>query len=314
MPYFPYVPPTTSVSGQGGIVISTSGSTLYVVAPQITDYEPIPLLNGLTTSFVPSIGTWHFEPFHLPGQLSGGRLNRLYSFGGTASILRASSGNFSSATTGSRSVSFTYGNSVALYSRGAGTNSTRLESFWSNSFSVGLAHSVSVSSSAGTTMRVTEGGTISYVASIGSNGAYTTSSFSSSTNTTSAAASIGTTAMTSVLNSIRNMLSGNLIIPVGFNTTIPAGNYWLAQAYSTASTTAGTSADVWSFVGQTALQGNTHHSNRIWGQTASTSGSQAYPGQGIYSVASAAPPSTAAFSDIRTIAQRQYFNIVNSTI
>lgn len=307
--------PVKNLYAVGGLALSTNGLSVSVSGQGLTDFEPIPYLNGLTTSYAPLIGSWYFEPFHLPGVLSGGRINRLFSFGGTASILRATSADFNTNTSGSRSVSFTYGNSAALYSRGAGTNSTRLESFWSNSFSVGLAHSVSFSRSASTTLRATEGVTISYVASIDSAGAYTTSSFSSSNSTSNAAVTtLGSSLLTSIALSVRNMLSAQLVIPVGFNSTIGPGNYWLGQAYSTASTTAGTSADVWSFVGQTALQGNTAHSNRIWGQTVSTSGSQAYPGQGIYSVASAAPPTTAAFSDVRTLAQRQYFNVVNSTI
>ena len=307
------VPNTSSLSGTGGISISTNGQTISISGPKLTNFEPVPLLNGITTSFAPGIGTWQFEPFYLPAVVSGGRVNRLFSFAATASILRGSTANFSNATTGSRSVSFTYGNSLAVYSLGAGTNSTRLESLWSNTFSVGIAHSVSVASAAGSTLTISNGATLSYVASIDSAGNYTTSSTSQSS-TFNGTSSLNSSAVTGAVSNLLAILSGQLVIPVGLNTTLNPGNYWLGQAFSTASTTTGTSADVWSFVGQTAFQGNTAQSNRNWGATATTSGSQEYPGHGFYASVSASPPSPVAFSDIRTISNRLYFNIVNSTI
>jgi hypothetical protein len=160
---------------------------------------------------------------------------------------------------------------------------------------------------------------MSYVASIDSVGNYTTNSTTGSTSVSIANSTMNSTSVTVGISSIINMLAGGLVIPVGINTTIIPGNYWLAQAWNTASTTAGTtvaSADFWAQSSQMGIFGIASQTNRIWGQTVSTSGSQYMPGQGAYSSQNISPPSTAAFSDIRSIASNiiQYFNIINSTI
>ena len=307
------VPNASSLSGVGGISISTNGSTISVSGPNITDFEPN-LFRG-TTSFPPGLGSWYFEPFNLPANLSGGRLNQVVSYPNSSAVLVASgSVSFSSLTTGSRSVSISYANTAALYSLGVGTNSTQLQSFWSNSFSIGIAQSVSVSSGAAS-LSVTNAVTVSYVASIDASGGYTTTSLAASTNVTTAALAMDVSAVTAGISSAINLLSGFVVQPVGFNTTIGPGNYWLAQAYSLASTTAGTSASAFSLINMQALSAPAQ-SLRIWGQTVSTSGSQLYPGAGVYSTASGVAPSTVAFSDVRFAGtnMRQYFNVVNSTI
>ncbi len=308
------VPSASSISGVGGISIATNGSTISISGWGMTNFEPVPLAG--TTSYAPGVGSWYFDPFLLPGNLSGGRLNRVFSFDSGASVLAAtSSASFSNNTTGSRSVSLSYANSVALYQLVAGTNSTQLSSLWSNSFSVGLAHSVSIGSGAGG-LSVSNAATVSYVASINSLGAYTTASLSGSTLVTTTGSSMNRTAVTVGISSIINMLQGALIVPIGFNTTIAPGEYWLAQAFTTASTTAGTSASCWSQLNHIVISANSQATARLWGRTASTQNSLVYPGIGVYSAASASPPSTLAFSQINTAAVqvRQYFNFVNSTI
>ncbi len=312
-------PAVSSLSGVGGISISTNGSTISIRGPNVTNYEPF-FFSG-TTTYAPAIGSLYFQPFELPANLSGGRLNRYVSFGNFASnggiLVATNSASFVSGTTGGRSVSFTYGNSLALYSLGVGTNSTRLESLWSNTFTVGLAHSVSVSSGGATNLSVTNAATLSYIVSIDSAGAYTTTTFSSSSSRSTAASNLNTNQLTAGVSSIASILSGKWVLPVGFNTTVPPGQYWLAQVYTTASTTQGTSLQCFSFVNQLALSmASQDTAFRVWGASTGNTSSQIFPGAGVYSAQTAAIPATVAFSDIRTYGTNlsQYFNFINSTI
>lgn len=309
----PIYPAITTLAAGGGLSLTTSNNTISFKGPIIVDYEPYPLFDAVTTTFGSSNGSWYFDPFYLPGQLTGGQIRRLFSFADSASVIRGTTGaSYQSGTTGSRSVSLSYVHSLALYSLGAGTNSTRLESFWSNTFSLGIAQSVSVSSAAGTNMSVTNAVTLSYIKSIDSAGNYTTTTTTASTRVTSASANINSTAVTAFASDIYNLLTGKIIIAVGFNSTINPGNYWLGQGSSVASTTAGTSANVLSQIGQTALKGATTNYGRVFGNSASIVGFQPARGQGVWTTTSGAPPSTVAFSDINTIATRQYWNFANA--
>jgi hypothetical protein len=312
-------PATSSLVGTSGISISTNGSTISVLQLAIQEYDPYPLYNGVSTAFATqALGAWFVAPFVVDNPIAGGRINRMIVNGATGSILRATtSASFQAATTGTKSAEYQYSNSVVLYSLGAGTNSTRLESFWSNQFSFDMKHSVSITSGVGaTTCFVGESGTISYLSAIDSAGNTTTNSFNSNGNATSNGSSINSTAISSVLNSIRNMLSGSMQIPVGFNTTINPGNYWLAQAWSTNSTTAGSSESVFSQASTIGVLMAQLSVFRMFPQTTTNVSSQYMPGRGVYSASQSNPPTTMAFSDIRTWASDivPYFNFVNSQI
>jgi hypothetical protein len=316
------VPGTSSLFGVGGVLISTAGNSISISGENYTNFEPYPIATG-TTVYANSAGSWFFEPFYLPGNISGGRVNRILSFNSvTSSILRATSANFASGSTGSASISYTYGNTVGIYSLGAGTNSTRMESVWSNSFSVGFSTSASVSLSGGASLNVSLGATMSYINSIDSNGNYTTTTLGSSTTRTTGATSMNSSIATAFVSSMAAMLSGSIVIPIGFNTTVLPGNYWFAQAWSSSSTTAGTAPTTvpWPYNSQFCMSipnvNATAASLRIWGQTANVSNSQVYPGAGVWSATSGTMPATVAFSNIVTFGSniRNYWNFVNSTI
>lgn len=311
-------PATSSLVGTNGVSLSSNGSTITISGWTLPHFEPFPMLLSGSTTYAPAIGSIFLQPFVLPALISGGRINRMTAFGSTASIMRDSSANFASNTTGSRALRFQYSNVIGLYSLGAGTNSTRLESVWSSMHSLELSHTVSVASGAGVTMSASVRGTITYIASIDSAGAATTSSYSNSGSSSSASTAMATSALTSVLSSIRNMLSSQILLPVPLNTTITPGLYWLAEFWTTASSTTNTSGDALSVVnrvGQAGFTSGTAYRN--WAATVATSGSNIFPGQGgVFSGTSASLPATIAFSDIRTQALMplQYFNYVNSTI
>jgi hypothetical protein len=286
----------------------------------LSGYENMPLQNAESTTFAQGLGTWHVQPFVVPQALASGRMNALMvSYSNTsAGVLRASTGSiFGSNTTGTASATYQDVWSAALYSRGAGANSTRLDRFWSNTWGLSLTRQVSVILTNATQVRVTNSASLSYVASVGSDGAYTLAGATSGGSTSSGASSMNTTAISSVMSSMANMLTGQYLAPMGFNTSIPAGHYWLAIARSTFSTSAGSNlGDQLPFVNRHFVYGLSSMPHRLFGLTVSNTSSQYWPGAGIYSAASSEPPATMEFTQIRSVNSHlsQYFNVVNITV
>lgn len=322
---------STSASGSG-LVFSASNNVTFglngqtitatVTIPQTTlsGYENFPMLNAATTTVTMGLGTWFFQPFVLQQNLASGRLNCGYmsQAGSSAANLRAWSGSvFASNSTGGATITFQDVWSYALWSRGAGANSTRLESFWSNTWGLSLTHSVCVSLTNVSHVRVTNTATLSYVANVGSNGAYTLAAITQGGSLSSAATNMNTTAISSVMSSMMNMVTGQIVIPVGFNTSLAPGMYWLGFGRSTANTTAGTSMGVQlSVVNIMGHHGLSAIQWRPFGLTQSHASTQHWPGAGAWSAVSAAPPGTVEFTDIRTFASLMSwnFNMVNISV
>jgi hypothetical protein len=308
---------TSSLVGVGGLVVSTNGSTISVSGPTLTNYEPQAIVN--TATFGPGQNTWYLEPFEIPGNISGGRINQVYSFSsssGTAgNFVLTGSASYGTGTSGSIGNGYTFIKNLALYSLDVGTNSTRLASFWSNSMSFALSRTMSISQAGGTAISLSLGISMSYVVSVGTNGSYTTTQLTSTKTTSTASSVMNTTAVSSFYSSFYNMLNlpGGLIIPVGFNTTIQPGNYWLALMQSTTSATSGTNLGLFVTSNMINFTLPTISSYRVWGQTTSVNSALA-AGAGSFSATSASPPTTINFTAVNTLATRQYFHFLNSTI
>src|SRR6185436_19374786 len=155
-------------------ITSNNGSHTLVFsgANAVRNFEPYRQTN--TAGLAPVAGSWYFVPFVAPGAVSGGRLTFLVQNTSTAGIARAITAlSYASNTTGTKNQSYTYSLAAALYSMGTGANSTRLESFWSNSFSFGMSGIVQVSVTGGNnSVSVSNSWSISYIQDIGSDGSY----------------------------------------------------------------------------------------------------------------------------------------------
>jgi hypothetical protein len=111
-------------------------------------------------------------------------------------------------------------------------------------------------------------------------------------------------------------MSGSLVLPIPFNTTISAGNYWLGYAWSstrarasTGNLTTGSDYSFGAIVGMSRLAVDSLYRN--FGSTASTARSQFIP-YGLYTAAAAtAPPTNINLSsDLSSLASQfvPYFN------
>ena len=305
------------LSAGAGLTLSGSSNTIVISSPVCGWLEPNPMTNTATLAKV--AGSFYFAPFIVPEVMSGGRINLLVINTSTASLFRdVTMASYVSSSTGGLGQSYTFSKVLALYSQGAGANSTALLSFWSNSFSWAWSKSVSVSSSNVSQFNITVAHSISYIADIGSDGAYTKSQFTSSNSTAIANSSTASNWGDSIAVSIRNMLSTSVIFPVGLNTTIAPGAYWLAGAFSstrasaTTANWAGGSALDFSQSGVLGISRLVLESAwRNWGSTATAARSHLMP-YGVYTgAANLAPPATVNLSsDLSSLGSAwiKYFN------
>jgi len=198
--------------------------------------------------------------------------------------------------------------SLAMYSLGAGTNSTRLELMpGSSSVSLGatMGYSYALSQAATSggvtqtytgTHGATNGFSINAIASadLSGNITYTTIGFSATTSRAFANTSAGvgfSTITVSVANVSTSLFTGLRDFVCGLGMSVPAGNVWLAQIQSTASTTSGRNVTVLS-VSQVMNTSLNVTAFRHLSETSNNATSNFMPYQGVYTVATGGFPAT----------------------
>jgi hypothetical protein len=301
-------------------ITSNNGSHTLVIVGKNEGYvgmlEPYPLLTA-TQTFAPGAGTWYLAPFTAFGSMSGGRINVLAQNTGTANLfLDIGETAYNSGSTGGIQQSYTWQANVALFSQGTGANSSLLQSLWSNSHSFGWSKSQSISTNAATNIAVSLAQSVSYISDIGSDGAYTNVQLAGAGSSTIANSSGNSTLLSTVFSSGRNLLSGSLVQPFGFNTTISAGVYWLGYAWSstrarasTGNLTTGSDFSFNGLVGMSRLAVDSVYRN--FGSTTSSARSQLIP-YGLYTAAAnmTPPVDIKLSSDLSSLASQwvPYFN------
>ena len=311
---------TISGATNCSVTVNTSGVSVNVPLYSMEFYDPYPHYGASIVNFGPMVaGSWYFGPFVLPLAVSGGRVNMLQIGTSSNSVLQDLVGAFQSDSTGTLNQSYTYSKAIAFYSQGTGSNSTRLESIWSNSFSWAWSKVVNVSLSQASNINISVAHSFNYISDIGSDGATTSNQFASSSAATVANSSTASTAYSNVASSIRRVVGVGIVQPVAFNTTLLPGAYWFAEAssFTRASATTGgllataldysVSADDWI----TRVNNNVFVN---WGSTVANSRSAYLGACGVYTgAANMAPPQFVALSsDLATVASQAipYFNFM----
>jgi len=227
-------PALSQLFAGNNISLSSNGASITIAdvysQGAISQYEPWQFGANTSASSL-GVSSLYFQHFEAP-EMQVCRMDRLISL----SINAAVSG--STLATGTRSNVWTYNETLGLYTRGTGTNSTNLYSYMSNSWSFGITESVSVFTTQNAlTAAVAQTYTLGFPGNIDTNGGVTTSTFTSASSTQSAGVTV------SQANQISNV-SGLLRLDVPFGSTLlSAGDYWLAILGRTATTTAGTSTN-----------------------------------------------------------------------
>jgi len=305
---------TGTSATNASVTLNSNGLAISVAAPTsnyVNWLEPFSQTN--TAGLALGVSSWYFAPFVAPENISGGRINFLAVNTSTAGILAY---QVNPNTNRSRNINaYTYDFRAALYSQGTGTNSTRLESFWSNRFSFNLTADLSVVATNATDMAVSISRSIGYIQDIDASGGYVLSTYGAGSNITTPNSSMNQSAFASVGTSIRNMLSDSIIQPVGLNTTLAPGAYWMAVQWASTSAVSSTNSSIGNLIfSQLSIVGVSRvvldASFRNWGSTATTARSGIAP-YGVYTAQSAVPPQFVALnSDLSSLASAwvPYFN------
>lgn len=280
-------PALTQLVAGNNISLSSAGSTVSIIglysAGAISQYEPWQFGANTSASSL-GVSSLYFQHFEAP-EMQVCRVDRLISL----SINAAVSG--STLATGTRSNVWTYNETVGLYTRGTGTNSTNLYSYMSNSWSFGITESVSIFTTQNAlTAGLAQSYTLGFPANIDTNGGVTTSTFSSASSTQSAGVTV------SQANQISNV-SGLLRLDVPFGSTLlSGGDYWLAIVGRTATTTGGTSTNNGSI--SNIVLTNFNAGLQRLGQTATATSNTLIAGNGVFSAQTSQFPSSVAINAI----------------
>lgn len=293
-------PASSQLTAGANINLSTNGSTITINGPaQHSQYE-LPDFGNNTSASSLGQSTQYMMHFFLPDGLSCCRMNRIGSFSMPGTI------SGSTNQTGGRSNSFGYTETVGLYTRGTGASSTNLYTIFSNSWSFGLSQSVSVASGGATTVTLSHTEAIGFINNIGTGGAITTSSFTSSNSTSS-----GTTSV-SQANQITAVTGSNIFI-IPFATSLSAGEYWLAVIPATSITSAGVATTLGSVsnVVMTAITSNW----KYLGDTATNTSNRLVEGQGFWNAQVGALTDAMPLSSVNNNSNISlYFNLVNVSV
>jgi hypothetical protein len=303
------------LSGGNGITLSGNSNTIVINAggAVATNNYYAAMTTGQT--FVGSMGqnSLYLNYMDLPSNVKFCHADQLVSLNPASTTsfnsVFTAIGAQSTITTVVSAATWALTRSFGIYAQGTGTNSTRLELLpGSSTVSLGatIGYTLALSQSAGFngvslsytgTQRASNGFSLGAIASVNTTGGvtYTTIAFQETTSKATSfsnGAGAATSAITvSVGNVSTSLFTGlrDFVAPMVSN--LGPGNYWLAQAQSSASTTSGrnTAALSMSQVMNTTLNiTNFQHLS----ETANNATSNFMPYQGVYTVSTAGFPAT----------------------
>ena len=306
----------TSATAAGGISIG-GGDPNY--------FEPFPMPNTNSTLSTMAVGSWYFDPVFLPDGLDGGRIN-LFRTQNASIFLNGVTITYNVTASVSKVASFR--NCIAFYKRGAGAQSTRLESLWTGANELSATYTAQWSSVAAnsTNAVMTAGLTIGFNTQINTSGGDTTSQFTITGTTNQSSSSMAAGTMDGALSSnssAKAFFTGSMMDMIPFNTTLPPGNYWLAHMFTTHSsgTTAGrdmASAGTMFFTSSVAhlnlLENALSGFKQLGFSTVGNSTSCGVPFHGALATTTSNASSVVATSDLRVAAGRLYWNYIQDQV
>ena len=309
----------------GGLTSSTAVGGITFGMNDASFFEAFPMPNTNSTISTFAIGSWYFDPMNLPNGLDKGRINIFRSKAHSFMLMGTTVSNASA----SASIIGSFRDCIAVYSRGAGANSTRLVSVWTgeNAESATVTMQFSATQAPVTTVHLSAAGTLGFVSNISTDGGTTSGQYTFTGSTTQGASVMSTATMNSAIRSSSassnyNFFSGNMVIPIPFNTTLPPGQYWMAHMFTTHSsaTTAGVNitAGYTFFNGAAAylcLLENTLSGFKLQGKsTVGNSSSCPIPYHGVLLTTTSNATSDVKTADMIGAVGRMYWNYVQDSI
>lgn len=299
---------------------NAAGVTVGFAAPEF--FNPFQMPNTNSTLSTQAVGSWYIDDVFCPNGLLPGRLN-FFRTQNSAIFLNGVSISYNQTASVSKVASFR--NCAAIYRRGDGNNSTRLESVWTGEAAISATYTAQWSSTAAnsTNQGITAGLTVGFITQINTAGAYTTSQYTITGTTNQSSSSMSATIMDAALSSASSnkaFFTGSIMDMIPFNTTLPPDNYWFAHMFTTAhaSTSAGKDMTGTMFftssVAQLHLLENVLTGFKQVGRsTVGNSSSCPVPFHGVVKTTSSNAFSTLATSDLIANVGRLYFNHIQDS-
>ena len=295
------------LSGGNNITLSGNSNTVVINGPAVT-YNNYFFAMSTGNTIVGSMGqnSLYLNYVDSPENLTFCHFDQLVSVNAAATT-SFSSGVYASVTgTTVSAATWAITRSYGIYKQGTGANSTRLELHpGSSSVTMGatMAYSLALSQAATQTIavfgytgtqRVTNGFSIDMIASVDLSGnvTYTSYGYSSTASKATTLSVNSVAAMTvSVGNTAPGLFTGLRGFVAGLDMSVPAGNFWLAQGQSTASTVSGYNTAVMS-ISQVMNTSLNITAFRHLSETANNATSNFMPYQGVYTASTAGFPAT----------------------
>lgn len=302
-----------------GQTTNTSGLTLSVQAPQFQ--EPFPFANSNSVTMTYSADVWAFDPLRCPMGLVSGRFN-LFHMRDASHFSNTLSANSSSL--GGYSITAAFRNRIAIYSQGAGTDATRLNSVWTGQGDISATQSQTFTQSGagGTAVGVSNYLTIGMITGVNNSGGSSTSTQTASGTFTTGATSMAATKADSLITAGHNWFTGSCMDMIPFASTLAPGNYWLAFMHDTVIGGGGTtdvnrtSAGTWFNATQTRagiIDANLSAFKRLGSTTVGNSSSMGVPFHGSLLTTTTGATASLGSVNLQHTTRRIYWNFIQGS-
>lgn len=295
------------------ITSSTNNSGISFGLREHDFFEPYILPNTNSTLSAPGIGTWYLEgPFQVLNPIRSGQF-----YLPVSNAAAFSNTIFSAASTGSATKYHTLVNNIALYKRGNGDSSSRLESYWSNSISFLATQEVRVTATTTNALTVSHYLTVSLPSQYDTSGGVTYGSTSgsgtASLNSSTAPATIASAAISVPMR----WVTGARMDIIPFNSSIEPGLYWFAHMFTSSTSVTGstyTQFTVFSTHSRLGLlENNLNAYKRLGSSTTNSTTNIQIPFKGFLATTTSAASSIIDLTNIRSTTGRAYFNIYQNS-
>lgn len=224
-PVFQFTNGLSSTTAAGGITVGVDSVGYFQ-----------PYLGISSVLQAPLVGTWTFDPVIVPFALGSGQINALVS--SLNPFLHG--GVFSAASTGSVTRYQTCYQQFALYKLGTGASTTRLESVWSSDASILATWERRLGTANTSSGTISNMLTLSFPSQFNASGGVTYGSTTASGTRSMGASTVASTVIDSLVTAAGTYVSGSIMQIWGFNTSLPAGDYWMAHMWSSSTSSTGT--------------------------------------------------------------------------
>lgn len=311
-----FTPAASEIQGlfaaTSGISKTTDANGITFGQPAIGFFEPFPLPNTNSTIGTVLSGLWHVDPLVLPAPISNGLFHYPVVCGASTACFQDGA-VWSATQAGSITRYHTQVDGVAIYKRGSGASTSRLESIWSNQVSWFATWQKVHSGSTTSNATLSEYLTISIPVSFDTAGGVTYTSNTGSGTVSYAASTGASTLGSSLITGPMRFVSGSRqnIIPMA--STIQPGDYYIAHAYYSSSSVQTASGNGYS--GGTNMPGQSNlcflENNQVAYKRmgfSTTNQTSCVPNwHGIMSTSTVSASSVINTSDMRTHNMRKYW-------